>query len=566
MSLNKRQSLLQLGLVLGILFFLNIVAQYFYGHLDLTEEKRYSLTTPTRQLLNGLKDGVYVKVLLEGNFPAGFKRLQGATKEMLDDFRSESGYIEYEFEDPSKGTVEQINNRRKELAKDGLIPVNLRVMENGEKKERVIYPAAIVSYGGRSIPVNLLENEVPGRSNEVVLNNSVSLLEYKLANAIQKLKSNNKPNIAFTGGHGELEGLQTADLEKSLRQFYNTGRLFLDSVVTISPEISVLIVSKPRTAFSEKDKFKIDQYVMNGGKVMWLIDRLTASLDSMQRQPNFMPNDYPINLEDILFKYGARIQPNLVLDLDCSKIPLVTGKLGNAPQFELFPWYYSPSVAATATHPIVKNLDRVSLQFPSSIDTVRTKTPVRKTILLTSSQYSRLQFSPVRLNFEMLRYDADKTKFDKPNQNLAVILEGEFPSMYENRVTDDLTAGLQQLNLTYKVKSVPTKMLVVSDGDIAANEITNVAEKSYAPLGYNKYEKHLYANKDFLINAIEYLLDENGVIAARTREVKLRLLDGVRTKSEKTFWQVLNVGVPLLLLLAFGWVFNFLRKRKYGEN
>lgn len=566
MSLNKRQSLLQLSLVLGILFFLNIVAQYFYGHLDLTEEKRYSLTTPTRQLLNGLKDGVYVKVLLEGNFPAGFKRLQGATKEMLDDFRSESGYIEYEFEDPSKGTVEQINNRRKELAKDGLIPVNLRVMENGEKKERVIYPAAIVSYGGRSIPVNLLENEVPGRSNEVVLNNSVSLLEYKFANAIQKLKSNNKSNIAFTGGHGELEGLQTADLEKSLRQFYNTGRLFLDSVVTISPEISVLIVAKPRTAFSEKDKFKIDQYVMNGGKVMWLIDRLTASLDSMQRQPNFMPNDYPINLEDILFKYGARIQPNLVLDLDCSKIPLVTGKLGNAPQFELFPWYYSPSVAATAKHPIVKNLDRVSLQFPSSIDTVRTKTPVKKTILLTSSQYSRLQFSPVRLNFEMLRYDADKTKFDKPNQNLAVILEGEFPSMYENRVTDDLTAGLQQLNLTYKVKSVPTKMLVVSDGDIAANEVTNAAEKSYAPLGYNKYEKHLYANKDFLINAIEYLLDDNGVIAARTREVKLRLLDGVRTKSEKTFWQVLNVGVPLLLLLAFGWVFNFLRKRKYGKN
>jgi ABC-2 type transport system permease protein len=566
MSLNKRQSLLQLSLVLGILFFLNIIAQYFYGHLDLTEEKRYSLTTPTRQLLNGLKDGVYVKVLLEGNFPAGFKRLQGATKEMLDDFRSESGYIEYEFEDPSKGTVEQINNRRKELAKDGLIPVNLRVMENGEKKERVIYPAAIVSYGGRSIPVNLLENEVPGRSNEVVLNNSVSLLEYKFANAIQKLKSNNKSNIAFTGGHGELEGLQTADLEKSLRQFYNTGRLFLDSIVTISPEISVLIVAKPRTAFSEKDKFKIDQYVMNGGKVMWLIDRLTASLDSMQRQPNFMPNDYPINLEDILFKYGARIQPNLVLDLDCSKIPLVTGKLGNAPQFELFPWYYSPSVAAISKHPIVKNLDRVSLQFPSSIDTVRTKTPVKKTILLTSSQYSRLQFSPVRLNFEMLRYDADKTKFDKPNQNLAVILEGEFPSMYENRVTDDLTAGLQQLNLAYKAKSIPTKMLVVSDGDIAANEVTNVAEKSYAPLGYNKYEKHLYANKDFLINAIEYLLDDNGVIAARTREVKLRLLDGVSTKSEKTFWQVLNVGVPLLLLLAFGWVFNFLRKRKYGKK
>jgi ABC-2 type transport system permease protein len=565
MSLNKRQSLLQLALVLGILFFLNIIAQFFYGHLDLTEEKRYSLTQPTRLLLNNLKDGVYVKVLLEGDFPAGFKRLQSSTREMLDDFRSESGYIEYEFEDPSKGTVEQINNRRKELSKDGIIPVNLRVMENGEKKERVIYPAAIVSYGGRSIPVNLLENEVPGRSSEEVLNNSVALLEYKLANAIQKLKSNTKPAIAFTGGHGELEAIQTADLEKNLRQFYNTGRIFLDSVVTISPEIGVLVVAKPRTAFSEKDKFKIDQYVMNGGKVMWLIDRLTASLDSMQRQPNFMPNDYPINLEDILFKYGVRIQPNLVLDLDCTKIPLVTGKMGNAPQFELFPWYYAPSVAATASHPVVKNLDRVSLQFPSSIDTVRTKTPVKKTILLTSSQYSRLQYAPVRLNFEMLRYDADKTKFDKPNQTVAVMLEGEFPSMYENRLTDEMAAGLKQLHIAYKPTSLPTKMLVVSDGDVAANDVTNAAEKSYAPLGYNKYEKHLYANKDFLINAIEYLLDDNGVIAARTREVKLRLLDGVRTKSEKTFWQVLNVGVPLLLLLGFGWVFNFLRRRKYAQ-
>jgi ABC-2 type transport system permease protein len=303
---------------------------------------------------------------------------------------------------------------------------------------------------------------------------------------------------------------------------------------------------------------------MNGGKVMWLIDRLTASLDSMQVQPNFMPNDYPLNIEDILFKYGARIQPNLVLDLDCTKIPLVTGKMGNAPQFELFPWFYYPSVAPTANHPIVKNLDRVNLQFPSSIDTVRTKTLIKKTILLTSSQYSRLQYAPVRLNFEILRYDADKTKFDKPNQNVALILEGEFPSMYENRVTDEMTAGLQQLNLTYKSKSISTKMLVVSDGDVAANDITNAAEKSYAPLGYNKYEKHLYANKDFLINSIEYLLDDNGVIAARTREVKLRLLDGVRTKSEKTFWQVLNVGVPLVLLLAFGWVFMWLRKRKYA--
>jgi ABC-2 type transport system permease protein len=565
MSLNKRQSLLQLALVLGILFFFNIIAQFLYGHLDLTEEKRYSLTQPTRLLLNHLKDGVYVKVLLEGNFPAGFKRLQSSTREMLDDFRSESGYIEYEFEDPSQGTVEQINNRRKELSKDGILPVNLRVMENGEKKERVIYPAAIVSYGGRSMPVNLLENEVPGRSSEEVLNNSVALLEYKLANAIQKLKSNTKPAIAFTGGHGELEAIQTADLEKNLRQFYNTGRLFLDSVVTISPEIGVLVVAKPRTAFSEKDKFKIDQYVMNGGKVMWLIDRLTASLDSMQRQPDFMPNDYPINLEDILFKYGARIQPNLVLDLDCTKIPLVTGKMGNAPQFELFPWYYAPSVAATVKHPIVKNLDRVSLQFPSSIDTVRTKTPVKKTILLTSSQYSRLQYAPVRLNFEMLRYDADKTKFDKPNQTVAMILEGEFPSMYENRLTDEMTAGLQKLNSAFKSKSTPTKMIVVSDGDVAANDVTNAAEKSYAPLGYNKYEKHLYANKDFLINAIEYLLDDNGVIAARTREVKLRLLDGVRTKSEKTFWQVLNVGVPLALLLVFGWMFHFLRRRKYAQ-
>ncbi len=567
MSRSKRsQSLLQFGLFCGIVLFINILANVFYAHFDLTEEKRFTLTQPTRELLRGLKDQVYVQILLEGEFPAGFKRLQTATREMLDDFRSESGFVDYQFDDPALGSLEDVNARRKALAEQGIAPVNLRVADQGETTQKLIYPVAIFRFGSRQVVVKLLENESGNLSPDEVINNSVSLLEYKFANAIKKILSPARPVILFTKGHGELDDLQLADFDQTLRAFYDTDRILLDSVVQIKPEdCALMVIAKPRSSFSEKDKFKIDQYIMQGGRILWLIDRMNADLDSMRVTGRFVPIDYPLNIEDMLFKYGVRIQPDLILDLECTKIRLVVGQVGNSPQFDLFPWYFHLAVRPTGTHPVVKNLDRVDLRFCSSIDTIRTKTPVKKTPLLTSSQYSRLQFSPVDLNFEVLKYQPDPAKFNKGFQNVGVLLEGTFPSNYENRVSEEMMSGMKQLGMDFKPSSVPTRMLVISDGDVAANFVRNRAEKQWFPLGFNQNDNTTYANKDLLINAVEYLIDPDGVIEARSKEVKLRLLDNVRARDEKTLWQVLNIATPLLLLGLFAWVFNWRRKRRYAR-
>ena len=447
--------------------------------------------------------------------------------------------------------------------------MRLRLVDNDQKTEQYIFPYAIVNYRNRQTVVRLLENESPGQNPEAALTNSVALLEYKLSNAIQKLLSNQRPNIVFTEGHDELLPAETYDLESSLQQFYNTGRFNLDSVTQIPfkdslSRVDILVVAKPRKAFSEKQKFLIDQYIMQGGKVIWLIDPLNADLQSMQQTGKLIPTDYPLNLTDQFFKYGFRLNPNLVVDMECGHIALKVGQEGNNPQFDKFQWFYYPIVAPKSKHPIVKSLDRVWLQFPSNIDTIKTKTEVRKTILLSSSIHSRLQYIPSEINFEMLRYTPEPEKFNNGLQPVAVLLEGTFPSLFENRVTETQMQVLKQLRQNYKNASVPTKMLVVSDGDIARNEI-DVQKNTSLPLGFNKIEGHKYANKDFLLNSIEYMLDDNGIIAARSKDVRLRLLDAPRAKAEINFWRFLNIGVPLVILALVGIFFTWLRRRKYNS-
>jgi len=561
---NKIQALIQLLLFGGILVFVNILGNYFYGSWDLTEDKRFTLTPATERLLESVDDPIYVRVLLTGKFSKGFKRLQRATQEMLGDFKSQNGYIEYVFEDPFEGSTEEITARQEELKKDGIIPTRLEDKEIGETSQQLIYPWAIFYYKGRTRSINLLENQTLGVDPEIIINNSISLLEYKFADAIHKIKAEKPPVIAFTTGHGELVTEQTASLEKELRENYAaTGRIVLDSTIEISQDVDVLVVAKPTSAFSKKDKFKIDQYVMNGGKVLWLIDRMNVTLDSMQGKPFYIPTDYPLNLEDQLFRYGAKIEPNLVLDMESSRIPMIVGESGGKPQTQLFRWFYHPMVASRSEHPIVKSIDRVNLFFPSSLDTtVTTRLPLKKTVLLQSSPYTRTQFNPVRLNFQILSYEPDASKFNKPSQNFAVLLEGKFTSLYRNRVDPAMEASLKEIGMAYKEESVPTRMIVVSDGDIARNNI-NPSNGEIEPLGYNRYERYNFANSLFLTNAIDYLMDNEGVIEARGREVKLRLLDTVRAKDEKTFWQLLNLGLPLVLLLLFGLGYNYYRKRKY---
>lgn len=567
---RKVQSLAQLVLFAGILLFLNILAnariggQPLYTALDMTEEKRYSLTPPTKELLRGLEDVVYIRILLDGEFPAGFKRLQGSTQDLLDDFRSVSGYIEYEFDNPNEGAVKDINDRRQALAEKGITPVNLRVKDIEGTAEKVIYPYAIVYYGNSSLPVNLLENEVPGVPPQVTINNSISLLEYKFANAIQKLLTIRKPNLLFTKGHGELSSIELADLTQSLAPYFDMGRIDLDSVNFISEEVSVLILPKPTLPFSENDKFKLDQYVMNGGKVIWLIDRLRVGLDSLRGRSKYFPNEYQLNLDDLLFRYGIRIQPNLVLDIQSSKIPLATGTVGNAPQFDRFKYPYHPVVLPRSEHPVVKGLGPVNLKYPSSIDmNVMTKTDLKKTPLLQSSDNSRLQYIPVELSFEFLRYELQPEKFDEGPQTVGLLLEGTFPSLFTNRLTQEKKAIMESLGQSFKTQSVPTRMAVVSDGDVIRNALGR-EKGAYKPLGYNEFDKYQYANKDFMINLVEYMLDDKGVIEARGKEVKLRMLDTVQAQEEQSKWQLVNLGAPLFFLLLFGLGFNFWRRRKYA--
>lgn len=570
---KKNQALTQFALLASILIFANILANARFGdfslyhYLDLTEENRFTLTAATKRMLAKTDDIVYVNVLLEGSFPAGFKRLQTATRELLEDFRSETGYIEFNFEDPGLGSAEKINARREQLAKDGIIPVNLRVKSKDGTSEQLIYPYAIFHYKDRSIPVNLLENEVPGIPKEVILNSSISLLEYKFANAIQKLRNTVKPNVLFLTGHGELNELETADLEKTLRQFYEVGRIQLDSVVSIGKDAGVLVVAKPRTAFSEKDNFKIDQYVMNGGRVLWMLDPLRIDLDSLRNRKEYMPTEYPLNLDDLLFAYGARIQPNLVLDMQCTRIPLATGFVGNAPQFDYFRYPYHVVITPASVHPVVKNIGPINLFYPATIDTtVVPRIPVKRTVLLQSSPNSRYQFLPITMDFEFLRYDLDASKFDKGPQPVGLLMEGSFGSPYENRVSPEMASAMEDLGQPFRASSQPTRMMVISDGDLARNGIKikdNTARPT--PLGFNDFENYQFANKEFLSNAIEYLMDDNGIIEARGKEVKLRLLDTVKAEEEKGMWQFLNIALPLLFLGLFGWFYNWRRTKRFAK-
>lgn len=561
---HRWQDISQFLILLGILVCANIIGYFFYGRIDMTEDKRYTLSAASRKIVRNVDDVIYIQVLLEGQFPAGFKRLRDETEIMLRQLSKINPLIQYEFDDPSAGSAEEVKQRAQLLMESGVMPVNLKIYESGEKKEKLIFPYALVNLGSKRYVVNLLENESYGATPEENLNNSVGLLEYKLVSTIQKLTITEKPIIFFTKGRGELDSMETIDLERFLDPYYTLGRLDLDDVVEIKNDIDLLIIARPTQAFDDKAKFKLDQYIMNGGKVIMMLDKLLISLDSLKDKPQFIPPENDLNLDDLLFRYGVRMTPALVMDLECSRIPLATGGvIGNKPQVELFDWYYHPLVVPAQDHPATKNLDRVNLKFPTGIDTIQTKTPIKKTVLLQSSKYTRIHVPPSPVTFEILRLDMDPSKFNKEPRIMAVLLEGEFPSLYENRVTPNMLTGLERLGIEFKSQGLPTKIAVISDGGIGRNSV-NRETQQYNPVGFNIFENYRFANREFLLNLIEYMLDEKGILEARSREVKLRLLDVVRAQEEKTFWQSLNIGLPLILLGILAWVFQIWRKRRYA--
>ncbi len=551
-------------LVAMILIMVNVLSSYFFGSIDLTSDKRFTLTEKTKEIVPEIKDFMSIRIFLEGeDFPAGFRRLRTEVEQFMKQLRKINPNVHYQFVDPTSGTDEERAGRLSEMQKDGLDPVRLMVSDGASSSEKLIFPYAQINYGERTSVINLLESQTPGQDQEVILNNSAALLEYKFASTINHLLKYAKDNIAFLAGHGELEQAQTAALEKDLRRHYNTARMVLDSLIQIDPEIAALVVAKPKSAFSERDKFLIDQYVMNGGSILWLIDRTDVNLDSIGKYGVYVPTEYDLNLDDLWFKWGFRPNADLVLDIECTRIPLQVGQIGGKPDYKLFPWFYHPLLGARSDHPVANNLDRINLLFAGSIDTVRTGTDLKKTPLLKSSDYARIQRSPMRLGFDMAHQQPDPSKFTRSEITIAWLIEGEFPSLYKNRVPQAFQATLNELGSPYRERSSKAKQIIVSDGDIAKNLYRSDA-RQYSALGFNKFENFVFGgNRDFVINAIDYLIDDSGVMDSRKKELKLRILDGVKADNEAVKWQLINIVLPLLGFLLFALGNHWWRKKKY---
>jgi ABC-2 type transport system permease protein len=556
---NKKSDILNLFLGLAIIVLVNVISGYTFKRFDLTSEKRYTLSPATIEMLKNLDDVVYVRVYLEGEFPAGFKRLRNSTKEMLDEFRAiAKENIQYEFIDPSSNPDEKERNALyAQLTKQGIQYTNLEYREGESKSEKIIFPGAIVTYKEKESPVQLLKSQI-GVSPEMMLNNSVQQLEYEIANTIRKLAAQKVNTIAFIEGHRELDSLFTADIGKSLLEYYDVRRINLNEKLSSLQNIDAIIVAKPDSTFSEKDKYIIDQFIMRGGKALWLIDRTDANMDSLNKAPNYMALTQDVNLDDMLFNYGVRINTNLLQDIQATPIPIVVGYIGNQPQQKYFPWFYFPLIMPITKHPIVNNLNAVKAEFISTIDTVGNP-EIKKTVLLHSSKYSKVLPAPVRVSINMLREEPKMEQFNKSFQPLAVLLEGEFESNFKNRLTKEF---IDNPEINFREKSAPTKMIVVADGDIIKNQIQYSTGRVY-PLGYDKYTGEIYGNKNFILNAMNYLCDDSGLISARSKEIKLRLLDINKLKKEKFKWQFINVVLPILMVVLYGLARYYSRKKKY---
>lgn len=560
-SRNKKRDLTALILAVTIVILLNFLGSFVFHRFDLTSEKRYTLSDATKKLLSGIDETVYVKVYLEGDFPAGFKRLRNETKEMLDEFRTYSNNnIEYEFINPSENPdKKQQNEIYTQLYDKGLQPFNVENKDDDGTTQQVIWPGAIVSYHGQEAPWSLLKTSM-GYSAEGQLNNSIQALEYEFATTIRNLSITKRNTVGFLDGHGELDTLAVEDIKNALGEFYSLKRVTINGQLKALDGLAALVIAKPDSSFSKQDKFILDQFIMKGGKVLWCIDPLYTETDSLKRGRT-LAVPYDLQIDDMLFKYGARINTNMILDLQCSALPVNTAFKGQQPKVELKPWIYAPVILPTAKHPIVKNLDVIKFEFAGSIDFVDAP-GITKTVLLSTSKNSKVLHAPVRVDMRIMQFQQDEAQFKDSYQPVAVLLEGEFESVYKNKIASK--AILTDSTIAYKDHGVNNKMIIISDGDIIRNDIQPSNGKPY-PLGFDRYTNQQFGNKNFILNCINYLCDDSGLISVRSRELTLRLLDKKKTKLDRLKWQVINTAVPLLLVLVYA-IFHFIRrKRKYAK-
>lgn len=552
---SRIEAFLKIGIGIFIIILINILANQYFFRIDLTEEKRFTISDATREMLRELDDVVYVEVYLEGDFPAGFKRLQKAIRERLNEFRVYAGTnIQYAFIDPSQATnAEARNEYYRSLAEKGIQPTNLFATEDGKRIEKLIFPGATVSYGGKETGVMLLKGN-KASSPEEILNQSVENVEYELAMAIRKLSQTSRKKVALIQGHGELDSLHIAGLTNALLEFYEVYHVNLPEKENLLG-YDAIVVAKPDTAFSEQDKFIMDQFIMNGGKAVFLIDALRVNMDSAGNDGTFaLP--YQLNLNDQLFNYGVRINNDYIQDLNSGAYPVVTGNIGDQPQIRLLPWPFFPIINKFGDHPIVKNMDAVYARFVSSVDTVKAE-GIKKTPLLYTSKYSRVLAAPVPVSLNNLRKDIVPENFKDGPVPVAYLLEGKFTSLYENRL---LPEGIDQSK--FKESGENSKIIVVAEGDLVRNEI-NYRENEPFALGFDPFTQTNFANDEFIKTAMTYLLEEDGIIQARSKEIKIRPLDKIKIKDEKLKWQIINMVLPILLILIYGVARYYYRKKKY---
>lgn len=550
----KTVLVISLGLIV-----LNVVTQGFYKRFDLTKDNRYTLSKATLDIVNSATEPIIIDVFLEGDFPAEFRRLQDETRQLLEEFASENNNIKFSFLNPIED--ESVRDQNLELLNQrGLTPMRLNVQENGKSSQETIIPWALASYGETTVEISLIKNKI-GTNQQELVSNSVQHLEYAFADGFSKLLSPKRRKIAVLRGNGQLENKYVADFITSLRDYYFIAPFTLDSVANNAEttlknlkDYDLIISAKPTEAFSEQEKYALDQYTMNGGKSLWLIDNVAIDKDSLYNESgSSVATSRNLNLTDFFFKYGVRINPVLVNDLYSAPITIAIGE-GSATQFQAIQWQYAPLASGTSKHPIVNNLNLVRFDFANQIDTLANN--ISKTILLKSSPLSRLEGTPKVISLDDIKSEPNPEEYKNGYQNLAVLLEGKFTSVYNNRV--------KPFSISEdKTESSNTKMIVIADGDVIKND---VGRNGPMELGFDRGSGQLYGNKEFLLNAVNYLLDDNGLINIRSKEIAIAFLDPQKIAAEKTKWQVINIALPIVLLGVFGFIFNYFRRKKYAKQ
>ncbi len=555
----RRRDGLRFAALLGLLLLFNGVAQRFFFRLDLTEEKRYSMAEPTKNLLRTLKTPVTVTVYLSGDFPPGFRRLEQGVRETLNEFKVYGGAnLNYVFIDPSAAGSEAGRNLfYATLFKKGLKPTNLGATENGKRVEKIIFPWAVVSGGGHEKNVLLLRGS-QAVAPEVRLNQSIEGLEYELASTIRALVPGPRKRIGVVQGHGELSNAQAGDILGAWQQQYDVFRVTLNQVPDLRA-LDAIVVAQPKTPYSEAEKFKLDQFITEGGRALFFVDALRVDLDSVSRNGAALATPYNLNLDDLFFKYGLRLNANLLLDLNSGQIPLVTGMNGDKPKIEPMPWQLYPLINRFAPHPITRNLDAVYLKFAGNLDTVKAQ-GIRKTPLFSTSRYTRMLPAPVPINFNDARLEPNPKLYQQGSQPVAYLLEGQFGSLFANRAQP----GTLRYQPAHDPLARPSKVVVVADGDFIRSDLDPKTGRPFR-LGFDRLANTEFANRELVLNATDYLLDQTGLIAVRGKQITLRPLDKVKLAQPRLPWQLLNVGLPLGLLGLLGAVRAWRRKRRYAR-